>query len=123
VGPRPAPEPHLFQDRNGAAATAGSRDDEARMVVGLLQLLLAIPGAMSLKDKRRAIRSLKDRLGARHNISLAEVDHLDEHRRSVVAIVMVSNDRRFTESCLSKIVDEVRNHRLVSILDYGVEWL
>lgn len=93
------------------------------MVVGLLQLSLTIPGAMSLKDKRRAIRSLKDRLGARHNISVAEVDHLDEHRRSLIAVVMVSNDRRFTESCLSKIVDEVRGHRSVSLLDYGIEWL
>jgi hypothetical protein len=93
------------------------------MVVGLLQLSLAIPGAMSLKDKRRAIHSLKDRLGGRHNISLAEVDHLDEHRRSVIAITMVSNDRRFTESCLSKIVDEVRGHRSVTIVDYGIEWL
>lgn len=76
-----------------------------------------------MKDKRRAIRSLKDRLGARHNISLAEVDHLDEHRRSLIAVAMVSNDRRFTESCLSKIVDEVRGHRLVGILEYGIEWL
>ncbi|MCG8409396.1 MAG: DUF503 domain-containing protein [Phycisphaerales bacterium] len=91
------------------------------MVIGVLQLSLAIPDAMSLKDKRRAVKSLKDRLAARHNISIAEVDDLDEHRQSGVAVVMVSNERRFTESCLSKIVDEVRKHRRVSLLDYDVE--
>jgi uncharacterized protein YlxP (DUF503 family) len=93
------------------------------MVVGVLQLTLAIPGAMSLKDKRRALRSLKDRLAGRHNISIAEVDDLDEHRRSVLAVAMVSNDRRFTDSCLSRIVDEVRMARGVCLVEYGIELL
>lgn len=93
------------------------------MVIGVLELSLAIPGAMSLKDKRRAVKSLKDRLGARHNISVAEVDHLDEHRRSLIAIAMVSNNRRFVESCLSKIVDEVRRHHALHIMEYGIELL
>ena len=91
------------------------------MFVGVLQLVLTIPGAMSLKDKRRAIKSLKDRLGARHNISVAEVGELDEHRRCHLAVAMVSNDRRFTDSCLSKIVDEVRGHRSVTLVDYDIE--
>lgn len=91
------------------------------MVVGVLQLELYVPDAMSLKDKRRAIKSLKDRLAGRHNVSIAEVDALDEHRRSLVAVAMVSNDRRFTESCLSKIVDEVRSIRSVSLGHYELE--
>ncbi len=93
------------------------------MVVGVLQLQLSIPEAMSLKDKRRAIRSLKDRLSNRHNASVAEVDDLDEHRSSVMGIAMVANDRRFVESCLSKIVDEVRMSRGVNLVDYEIELL
>jgi uncharacterized protein len=93
------------------------------MVVGVLQLELQIPDAMSLKDKRRAVKSLKDRLGARHNVSVAEVDYLDEHRRCLLAVAMVSNDGRFTDSCLSKIVDEVRQHRSVLLMDYEIELL
>lgn len=92
------------------------------MVIGVLQLELMIPGAMSLKDKRRAVKGLKDRLSARHNVSVAEVDHLDTHRSAQIAVVMVSNDRRFTDSCLSKIVDEVRSNRSVSLVDYGLEF-
>lgn len=91
------------------------------MVVGVLQLSLRIPDAMSLKDKRRAVKSLKDRISARHNVSVAEVDHLDEHRACLMAVAMVSNDGRFTESCLSKIVDEVRCHHSVLLMDYGIE--
>jgi uncharacterized protein YlxP (DUF503 family) len=91
------------------------------MVVGVLRLTLAIPEAMTLKDKRRAIRSLKDRLSGRHNVSVAEVDDLDEHRSCVMGVAMVANDRRFVEGCLSKIVDEVRMSRWVVLVDYEIE--
>lgn len=82
---------------------------------------MAIPGAMSLKDKRRVVRGLKDRLSARHNVSVAEVDDLDVHRSCQLAVAMVSNNRRFTDSCLSKIVDEVRAQRSLSLVDYDIE--
>lgn len=91
------------------------------MVVGVLELTLSIPEAMSLKDKRRVIKSLKERLGGRHNVSVAEVDNLDEHRRCQLAVAMVSNDRRFTDRCLSKIVDEIRKQRSVELVTYGIE--
>ncbi|MEK6643709.1 MAG: DUF503 domain-containing protein [Planctomycetota bacterium] len=93
------------------------------MVVGVLTLNLSIPDAMSLKDKRSAIKSLKDRLGGRHNISVAEVDDLDEHRSSVIGIALVANDRRFVDSCLSKIVDEVRRSPWVVLMTYEIELL
>ncbi|MFQ5412669.1 MAG: DUF503 domain-containing protein [Phycisphaerae bacterium] len=99
----------------------GAESIDWNMVIGVLQLSLTIPGAMSLKDKRRAIKGLKDRLAARHNISIAEVDDLDEHRKSLVAIALVSNSRRFVESCLSKIVDQVRGSRSVNLVDYDIE--
>lgn len=91
------------------------------MVIGVLRMDLSIPGAMSLKDKRRVIKGLKDRLSNRHNVSVAEVDDLDEHRRSVIAVALVSNDRRFTDSCLSKIIDEVRIVHSLTLLDYAIE--
>jgi uncharacterized protein YlxP (DUF503 family) len=91
------------------------------MVVGVLQLDISIPDARSLKDKRSVIKSIKDRLGGRHNVSVAEVDYLDEHQRSTVAVAMVSNNRRFVDECLSKIVDEVRMARSAVLLNYELE--
>jgi uncharacterized protein YlxP (DUF503 family) len=93
------------------------------MHVGVLQLELAIPGADSLKDKRRAVKSLKDRIAHGHNVSVAEVDALDEHRRAVVGIAMVSNDKRYVEGALSKLVDFVRTVPDVSLTDYQVDLL
>ena len=93
------------------------------MTVGVLQLELSIPDAMSLKDKRRAVKSLKDRIAHAHNVSIAEVGALDEHRRSIVAVAMVSNDARYVEGGLSKLVDYVRMDANVVLQDYQIELL
>ena len=93
------------------------------MTIGVLQLEIEIPDAMSLKDKRRVVKSLKDRIAHAHNVSIAEVGALDEHRRSIIAIAMVSNDTRCVESQLSKLVDFVRLNPQASLSDYQIEFL
>ena len=93
------------------------------MTVGVLQVEIAIEDAMSLKDKRRVVKSLKDRIAHAHNVSAAEVGALDEHRRSVLAVAMVSNDSRYVEGALSKLVDFVRAVPQVDLLDYDIELL
>jgi len=45
------------------------------MIVGLLTIDLAIFEAQSLKDKRRVIRGLKERIRGRFNVSVAEIGH------------------------------------------------
>lgn len=91
------------------------------MIVGVLRVELAVPEATSLKAKRSVIKSLKDRLSHRHNVSVAEVDNLDSHQRAVLGLAMVANDSRFVRSCLDKIVDELRVTRAAILVDYDVE--
>ena len=54
------------------------------MIVGTLEFEVLIREAQSLKDKRRAIKSLKDRIRHRFPVSIAEVDALDHWQRSVL---------------------------------------
>jgi uncharacterized protein YlxP (DUF503 family) len=91
------------------------------MHVGVLHLELSIPGATSLKDKRRVILSLKDRIAHGHNVSVAEVGALDEHRRCIMGIAMVSNDKRYVEGGLSKLVDFVKTNSSAVLLDYKID--
>jgi uncharacterized protein len=91
------------------------------MIIGVLQLELSIGDAMSLKDKRRVVKSIKDRIAYRHNVSIAEIGALDEHRRSIIGIAMISNDARYVEGALSKIVDFVRAVSLADLVDYQIE--
>ncbi len=93
------------------------------MTIGVLQLELSIGDAMSLKDKRRVVKSLKDRIAHRHNVSIAEVGALDEHRRSVLGVAMVSNDSRYVEGALSKLVDFVKGVPSVDLVDYQIDLL
>jgi uncharacterized protein YlxP (DUF503 family) len=93
------------------------------MTIGVLQLELRIADAMSLKDKRRVIKSLIDRIAHGHNVSIAEIGALDEHRRSIVGLAMVANDRRYVEGALSKLVDFVRIVPQVSLTDFKIELL
>lgn len=93
------------------------------MVVGVLQIELSIPDAFSLKDKRRVVKSLTDRIAHGHNVSVAEVGALDEHRRSILGLAMVGNDSRYVESALSKLVDLVRLTPQVNLIDFKIELL
>ncbi len=93
------------------------------MVVGVLQLELAIADAKSLKDKRRVILSLKDRIAHGRNVSIAEVGAMDEHRRAILGVAMVSNDTRYVQGALNKLVDFVRMVPSVSLVDFQVDFL
>jgi uncharacterized protein YlxP (DUF503 family) len=93
------------------------------MVVGVLQFELYIGDAMSLKDKRRVVKSLKDRIAHGHNVSVAEVGALDQHRRSILAVAMVSNDSGYVEGALSKLVDFIRTVSSADLVDYQIDLL
>ncbi len=64
---------------------------------------LSLPECLSLKDKRRVVKSLKDRLRKRFNVSVAETDHQDAWGRAELSIALVASDGRYAESVLSKV--------------------
>jgi uncharacterized protein len=76
------------------------------MPVGLLTLEIFIPDARSLKDKRKVLRSLKDRLRGQFNVAVAELDHQDTWQRALVGVVTISPDARHLEEALQKVENE-----------------
>lgn len=93
------------------------------MTIGVLQLDLSIPGAMSLKDKRRAIRSVRDRIAHAFNVSIAETDAQDQWRRSVFGVAMIGSDHGYVEGALAKIVDLVRTLPQVDLDEYRIDFV
>ncbi|MGH9572884.1 MAG: DUF503 domain-containing protein [Candidatus Acidiferrales bacterium] len=79
------------------------------MPVGLLTLEIHIEYAQSLKDKRRVLRSLKDRLRARFNVAVAELAHQELWQRSRVGVVTISGDAKHLEESLAAIATESEN--------------
>lgn len=93
------------------------------MTLGLLHLDFHVAQAASLKDKRRLVKGFKDRVANRFNVSIAEVDALDSRRRAVLAVAMVSNDKRYVEGALQKITNAASGHRDMILMDSATEWL
>ena len=91
--------------------------------VGLLHLDVLLHDAMTLKDKRRIVKSFKDRLASSRNVSVAEVAHLDNLRRAVLAVAMVGNDGRHIEGSLQQVVNAARARRDWVLTDYEIEIL
>ena len=86
------------------------------MVVGVIAWELHLAGCHSLKDKRRVIKSLKDRLHHRFNVSAAEVDHQDSWQRALLAVSVVSSDHRHAEEVLTSCDRLVQAEPLASII-------
>ena len=79
--------------------------------VGVLRLGVRVPGSRSLKDKRKAVSQIRDRVRARKNFSIAEVGHLEDHTRAVLSVALVANDQRFIQSALDQLAHEVSTWR------------
>ncbi len=75
------------------------------MLVGTVEMSILLRSSQSLKDKRRFVKSLKDRLRNRFEVSVAEVDGQDRVQQAVIGVAVVSNDKRHIESVLTKVVN------------------
>ena len=93
------------------------------MIVGILQVELAIDGSSSLKDKRRVVQSIKDRLHREHQVSVAEVAALDDRRTAVLGITMASGSLPHCQGALDRVLDKIRRHRGCMLSDHTVEML
>ena len=93
------------------------------MHIGLLQLDIHIPYAHSLKDKRMAIRRLKDRLRKRFNVSVSEVDHQDLWQRAGVGIVSIGPDHDYLDQQLNLALQEVERALPECTVNGNIEFL
>ena len=89
-------------------------------MIAFLTLELHIEAAQSLKDKRQVVRSLKDRLRASFNVSVAEVQENDKWQVAVLGIVTVSNDKTHANEMLSKIVNFIESDGEARLENYRI---
>src|SRR5687767_11587211 len=75
------------------------------MTVGISSFELHLPSSRSLKDKRRVVKSLIDRIHQRLRVSIAETDFHDLHQRAEISMAVVTN----SESEMEKLLEEVRD--------------
>lgn len=93
------------------------------MIVGLLRVRLHLQDARSLKDKRRIVRSLKDRLRNQFNVSVSEVESQDQRSVAVLGLAQVGSDTRYINGALDKALQMVRSTPGAFLIDYDIEFL
>jgi uncharacterized protein YlxP (DUF503 family) len=93
------------------------------MVVGILQVELTIDDPQSLKDKRRVVSSVKDRLHREHQVSVAEIDQLDDPHTAVLGITLASNSVPHAQSVLDRILEKLKLQRDCVLSDHNKQLL
>ena len=93
------------------------------MILGILQVELAIDGSESLKDKRRVVSSLKNRLHREHMVSVAEVDRQDDCTVAVLGIALASSSVPACQSTLDHVLGKIRASRDCVLVDHMTEIL
>jgi uncharacterized protein YlxP (DUF503 family) len=91
------------------------------MFVGVARIVLQIPGARSLKDRRRVVKSLKDRVRARLPVSVAEVGDLERYQVATLGVCVVSNDSARCSEVLSRVANLAAEATDALVADVGTE--
>jgi len=86
------------------------------LVVGTLEVELVVQESHSLKARRRVVRSLKDRIRGRFNVSVADVGDQNLWQRISLGVAVVTNDRRFADEILAKVLDLIGTDARVDIV-------
>lgn len=74
------------------------------MVVSLVQFIIHMPDATSLKEKRQTVQSLTRRLQNKYKVTAAEVDLLESICYSQVGAALVSNSKKYGDQVVQKII-------------------
>ena len=90
------------------------------MIVSMIQLIFEIPDVDNIKEKRRIIRSVKDKLQRRFHMSAAEIDLQDSLSFGQIGGALVSNSRVFGETVMQKAFQMIENETPVRIQDMSI---
>ncbi len=91
------------------------------MTLGLLTVDLHIPMSRSLKGKRRVLKSLRETVRNRFNISIAEVDHHDKWQRAVLAIACVAMRSSEVHRLLNRVLQFIEDNGESELIDARIE--
>jgi len=90
------------------------------MIVSMIQIIFEIPGVANIKEKRRVIKSVLEKMRKRYHLSAAEVDLNDSLSYAQIGGAIVSNSKTFGETVLQKAFDMIEKETHVRIQDMKI---
>lgn len=91
------------------------------MFIGVLRLVFQIPAAASLKDRRRVVKSFKDRVRARFPVSIAEVGDLERYQVATLGVAVVSGEAARCQEVLSAVTRAAEQANDAVLADVATE--
>ncbi len=82
---------------------------------------LSLPGARGLKDKRRHVKGLVERLQSRFHVSAAEIDHQDTWRRAAVGVAVITTSTSHAHSVLSQVEQFIARQAELVMMEFHTE--
>ena len=92
------------------------------MMIGLLEIDLFAEDFHSLKEKRRLLSSLKERLKGKFNVAVAESDYQDLWQKAQLSVVAIGPNRAFLESAFQQVEEFIDQNYAVEISRLKVEF-
>jgi len=95
------------------------------MPIASLTLEIRIEGAHSLKDKRQVVRSLKDKLRAHFNVSVAELEEIEVWQRATIGVVAISSSRDYLQGQMQLVEKQavrIANDNGAEVVDAFVDY-
>lgn len=90
------------------------------MYVGFERVEIILPGIKNLKEKRRYLRSIKDRLKSTLNVSLSEINYHDLLQHSEIGICAVGRDRGYVKNVIDKATIIMQKHPQLQYIRKGM---
>lgn len=90
--------------------------------LGVLSVSIHIPAAQSLKQKRFVLKSLKDKIRRKFNVSIAELDGQDKWQVSTLGFAMINSDHRHIDSCFQNILSSMEHFSGLVVCDSQIEF-
>ena len=86
-------------------------------IIGFLEIHLRIPEAHSLKEKRRVVKRVAERLKNKFNVSVSEIGDQDRWQSSIIGVVTIGSSKKIVDATLEKVIlfiDELYPGKLVN---------
>lgn len=91
------------------------------MFISIARVTLDIPGASSLKAKRQVVRRVTDKVKAKFNVAIAEIDDADVWTREVIGLSTVGNEQRFVQEQMEKVLQVIEEMYVAVVAHKEIE--
>ncbi|RUM42811.1 MAG: DUF503 domain-containing protein [Desulfurobacterium sp.] len=92
-------------------------------IIGFLEIHLRIPEAHSLKEKRRVVKRIVERLKNKFNVSVSEVGDQDKWQSSIIGVVTIGSSRKVVDATLEKVIPFIEDLYPGKVVNYYKEIL